>query len=64
MILPEALKQALSTELGASIYKVSAVGGGCIHNGRCLETGRGTFFLKYNHLDQGPNFAAEARGLA
>lgn len=64
MPLPAALESALTTTLAAPVLRSVPVGGGCIHHGCQVETGRGPFFLKYNGAGHAANFAAEAQGLA
>lgn len=63
MDLPDALTEALSDELGASVTSVAAVGGGCIANACRVETEARSFFLKWGRGDVAETFPAEAAGL-
>ncbi len=68
-MLPGHLEPTLVDLLGkilgrsVSILKCSPVRGGCIHHATELKTGQGSFFLKYNRIEELANFQAEARGL-
>ena len=48
---------------GLRLLSADPISGGCIHNGRHLQTSEGDFFLKYNHLRELANFETEIHGL-
>ncbi|MDR4989290.1 MAG: fructosamine kinase family protein [Bacteroidales bacterium] len=59
-------EEVLSRHFGSriAVNNTSSVGGGCINDAHRIETGAGTFFMKYNSAHRYPGmFEAEARGL-
>lgn len=61
-MIPDALRQALETRLGA-VRGAAPVSGGCINHGMRVETADGPVFVKHNADAPAGMFAAEARGL-
>ena len=62
--LPDAVRGRVEAELGGTIRRASAVGGGCIANATRIETAGGPLFLKWAEGEAGAHFSAEAAGLA
>jgi len=69
-MLPSAVKTKITdiiadhTGKPATIEKASGIGGGCINDAHRVETGQGSFFVKFNHAGRYPGmFEAEAKGL-
>ena len=63
MAIPSNIVESISKELELNIRNASPLGGGCIHHANRIETQKGTFFLKYNHLREAHNFEVESQGL-
>lgn len=62
--IPEVIRNALTTNIGA-LVDFSFTGGGCINNGGRLRTPAGDYFIKWNDARKFPGmFDAEAKGLA
>lgn len=62
--LPPAVLEWIAAHRSGRVVSVRGVGGGCIHNGRRIETDAGyIFFLKSNPGVPGDLFQAEGRGL-
>lgn len=64
-MIPQDLRRLLEDTLGAPIHdrSISPVGGGSIHQAIQFSTGGQSYFLKFNHLREAANFAAEAHNL-
>lgn len=62
-LLPPELQQALAAELNLEVQGQSPIRGGCIHKAARVDTSMGPVFVKWNHGDSAPLFAAEAEGL-
>ena len=58
-----AVNIVFETLMGAVVKRSSRIGGGCIANATRVETGAGTFFLKWGKGEVAETFAAEAEGL-
>ncbi len=63
-MVPSAIGNSISKELGVIITDFSFSSGGCINNGGQLKTSSGNYFLKWNDADRFPEmFEKEKRGL-
>ncbi|WP_245846152.1 fructosamine kinase family protein [Longibacter salinarum] len=63
LMIPDSLRDHLATQLDTSIEGCAAVSGGCIANGCRLETGQGSYFLKWGEENVARTFPGEAAGL-
>lgn len=63
-MLPETVRDQITAHLPGPVCCVEAVGGGCIANASRVETGGGSYFLKWSGGEAGRSFLAEATGLA
>jgi protein-ribulosamine 3-kinase len=59
------VNEALQSQgIASGSFRFTATGGGCINNGGRLQTGHGSYFLKWNYARRFPGmFDAEAKGL-
>ena len=63
--VPHAVVEEIETRLKSAVRSFSFASGGCINHGGKVTTSQGTYFLKWNDLDNFPGmFAAEAKGLS
>ncbi|GIV61688.1 MAG: fructosamine kinase [Rhodothermaceae bacterium] len=62
-MIPLTLRDRLAEHLGAEVRRVEPVVGGCIARACRVETGAGTYFLKWGRGDVARTFWAEADGL-
>lgn len=56
------LEQVL--KLKTEVHAVKNLSGGCINNAALITTGKGPFFMKWNHQEKHEMFLAESKGLA
>lgn len=63
-MLPQDIQDSLHQELNLAVHNTHSLTGGCIHQAAQLQTDQGTFFLKWNQLQQAHNLRVEAQGLS
>ena len=60
---PDSIIALIEQTLGQAVLSVEPVGGGCIANASRVESGGGTYFLKWAAGTAGETFVAEGEGL-
>lgn len=62
-MIPSDIQAYLLETHSIEISQANALGGGCIHHAHHIATNQGSFFIKWNSLDQLHNFQVEKKGL-